>query len=271
MTMILENEMGGFDGQPGRDAMQRMNASINKWKKPSGRAWGHFNPALQDISNVSGCALYFTPQKYWPEGVAQEYIGGKKVFGMLRNPYERLVAMFRGTEVFHALHDDYANDFKYEYVKTCDVNNGIKDMMTRYIQEIQNGNPFWGTCSYLPQAEFFDGPYGITVPVDNMKFPDSVNKLYQEHGYDDHVRTPQDIFHVTGCPEVWSADLDEETKAMVRQVYARDFELICKHFGQCDDHMDDCISGVPNMCPLQVCKGERVCATRNTKLDLLRK
>jgi hypothetical protein len=271
MVMFLESELGGFNGQSSRDAKQRMNRSVNLWKRPSGRAWGHLNPALQDISNVSGCSLYFTPQKYWPEDVAQEYFGDKKVFGMLRNPYERLVAMFRGAQGLTEMHDDYANDFKYEYIKSCDVNNGIKEMMTRYIQEIQNGNPFWGACSYLPQADFFDGPYGVTVPVDNMKFPDSVNELYQEHGYDDHVRTPQDIFHVLGCPEVWSADLDEETKAMIRQVYARDFELICQHFGQCDDHMDDCIPGVPNMCPLTACQGERVCAKRDRSIDFLRK
>ena len=58
-------------------------------------------------------------------------------------------------------------------------------------------------CTYVPQAEYFDSPYGITVPVDNRKFPTSANDVLAEHGYTNmHIATG-DIMHVSGCPEAW--------------------------------------------------------------------
>lgn len=52
-----------------------------------------------------------------------------------------------------------------------------------------------------------------------------------------------------GCNHVWAGDLSCETKALVRQVYARDFELLCSHFGHCDVHENVCLELVPDMCP----------------------
>jgi hypothetical protein len=258
--------LGGYGSSTEKDdaAEQTLASMIEQRAKPGGRVWGHFHPALQQISNVTGCALYFTPQKYWPEDVARRYFGDQKVFGLLRNPYERVVAMFRGARMLKAGGDDYGTDFNASYIDSCDVNSAIKEMMNNYIE---SGNQFESSCAYLPQAEYFDGPYGITVPIDNMRFPESMNEAYLEHGYDDHIRK-QDIFHVYGCPEVWSADLDEDTKALVRRVYARDFELICTHFGQCDDRMDDCIRGVSWMCPKVACEGEQVCTRRETLAEV---
>ena len=63
---------------------------------PDAKLWGGVAPELQGLSDVTGCPMYFTPPKYWPGDLAKAYLGGKKVFGILRNPYERLVAMFRG-------------------------------------------------------------------------------------------------------------------------------------------------------------------------------
>uniref|UniRef100_A0A7S1LHU4 Sulfotransferase n=1 Tax=Alexandrium catenella TaxID=2925 RepID=A0A7S1LHU4_ALECA len=224
----------GNDQAPGR-------AQATQLPAVPGVAWGHISPALQAVSNATGCPMYYTPQKYWPEDLAQAYLGNKQVFGVLRDPYERLVAGFRG------------NIEKYgasapELFSTCDVNSAVKKTMRMYLA----GSQFAKTCSLLPQAEYFDGPHGITLPVDNRQFPSSMNTVFKEHGRPDLNISTEDIFHVSGCSEVWAGDLDSEARALVRQVYKRDFELLCQHFGYCNDEENTCIWQVPAMCPTRV-------------------
>jgi len=211
--------------------------------KVPGIAWGHISPLLQEVSNVTGCPLYYTPQKHWPKDLAEKYFGsGSKVFGVLRDPYERLVAGFRGDNPQYGASEA-------EFFATCDVNAAVKRTMKRYLA---GGSEFAKGCSLLPQAEYFDGAYGISVPVDNRQFPASMNSVFEAHGYTNMTIHTEDIFHVTGCSEIWAADLDSETRAMVRQVYKRDFELLCKHFGYCNPEENTCIWQVPQMCPGRV-------------------
>eukprot|EP00415_Alexandrium_ostenfeldii_P003152 UN3152 len=135
---------------------------------------------------------------------------------------------------------------------TCSVNSFAKRMMRRYLSDIKSGRPYSNNCQFLPQAEFFDMPHGAEVAVANRVFPKSMNKLLAEHGYNVAIRA-EDADHVGfGCDHVWAGDLDSEAKALVRQVYGRDFELTCKHFGHCDTLENTCITGVPGMCPSQL-------------------
>jgi len=233
----------GFNGAAGvsvdgiTEDSARLLTSIIKISKPNYEPWGHWNADLFQISEVSGQPLYFTPPKYWPQDVAARYFGNKTIFGVLRDPYERLVAEFRG------------NDATYgginEFFATCDVNSAVKEMMK---EALNSTNPFVKNCAYLPQAEYFDGPYGIQLAVDNRRFPTSMNEVFEAHGYTDYIGT-ESILHVDGCNDVWAGDLDAETRQMVRQVYARDFELLCKHFGYCDAEANTCLQEVPQMCP----------------------
>lgn len=218
---------------------------VNSTKLPNAEVWGHLNPDLFEVSEVTGCPLYFTPGKYWPQSVAQAYFGNKTVFGMLRDPYERLVAMFRGN--FGAYGGSYP-----KFSKTCDVNGAVRQMMETYLA----GDKYSGDCTFVPQAEYFDQPFGIELAVDNRLFPDSANKVFAEHGYNHLHIYEQDILHVVGCADVWAGDLDCETKALVKKVYARDFELLCSSFGYCDTEENTCIKKVPTMCPSDLAKKE---------------
>eukprot|EP00913_Durusdinium_trenchii_P024188 g22710.t1 len=86
---------------------------------------------------------------------------------ILRDPYERLVAQFRGT-------------YRLEHPELlCDVDAGVKMMLQNYLAEVQAGNPWAENCNYLPQAEFFDQPFGGTIFVDNRHFPDSMNEDFE--------------------------------------------------------------------------------------------
>mmetsp|Transcript_38987 Transcript_38987/g.123796 ORF Transcript_38987/g.123796 Transcript_38987/m.123796 type:complete len:371 (+) Transcript_38987:122-1234(+) len=201
--------------------------------------WGHMNPDLFALSKVTGCPLYYTPGKYWPTEVAEAYFGNKTIFGMLRDPYERLVAMFRGNIA------NYGGSYP-EFVATCDVNGAVRKMMTDYLAGHTTHS--FG-CTFVPQSEYFDAPFGIEIAVDNRLFPDSANKLFAERGANNLFINTEDILHVTGCENSWTGDLDCETKALVKQVYVRDFKLLCEKFGYCDQSENTCLKGVPQMCP----------------------
>lgn len=230
---------GGHSGETGAGALDKLPDMISKLKRPEGELWGHMNPELSVVSNITGCPIYFTPPKYWPSDLAERYFVNKQVFGLFRNPYERLVSIFRGNfegygGSYGRLHD------------TCDVNAAVKQMMRTY----QSGDKFANDCTFLPQTEYTDMPHGVTVPIDLHEFPKSMNDEFSQHGFnnDMFIRT-KDIQHVRSCDNVWAGDLDNDTRALVKQVYKRDFEFLCEKFGYCDQDEPMCLQGVPHMCP----------------------
>lgn len=215
---------------------------MNMMKRHDGVAWGHFNQDLQDIDPKTGCPMYFTPPKYWPTKLAQKYFANKTIFGVLRDPYERIVSQFRGNVEGYGGFDDGAHE-------RCSLNVGVKEMLKKYIAGGDKVK-FDQECSFLPQAEYFDGEYGIKLPIDNRKFPHSMNKVFKDNNYGDAFQIRQkDILHVMECENLWAEDLDAEARALVRQVYKADFDLNCKHFGYCDFEENVCLQGVENMCP----------------------
>jgi len=226
--------MGGFSHSDGGLTWDK----VYKVKQPEGYVWGHNSPDLQGNSSV-GCPYYYTPQKYWEKELQEKYIGNKKVFGVLRDPYEHLTALYRG----HV--DGYGADASDNYFDTCEINDVMKKSLKAYLA----GDRFASGCTFLPQAEFFEGPYGISVPIDNRRFPDSANEVFEKEGSDLRL-TGDHVLHVVGCQNAWTGDLDAETKSMIRQIYHKDFELLCKHFGYCDDQEDTCLTHIPAMCPL---------------------
>lgn len=204
--------------------------------------WGAMNPVLLMESSI-GCPLYLTPPKFWPKNIAQAYFGQKRRFGLLRDPYERLVAMFRG-DAGGETGAGYGGDFD-EYVPNCDVDGAIKAMMQGALYQ----NKYAHGCTFVPQYEYFEGDYGAEIAVDNRDFPFSLNRLFREHNYHNTMIEPHDCIHVSGCTETWTTALSDETKALVRQHYAKDFELICKVFGYCEENENTCLKYVPLMCP----------------------
>eukprot|EP00747_Dinoflagellata_sp_TGD_P061198 gnl/TRDRNA2_/TRDRNA2_152401_c1_seq1.p1 gnl/TRDRNA2_/TRDRNA2_152401_c1~~gnl/TRDRNA2_/TRDRNA2_152401_c1_seq1.p1 ORF type:complete len:138 (-),score=26.79 gnl/TRDRNA2_/TRDRNA2_152401_c1_seq1:28-441(-) len=100
-----------------------------------------------------------------------------------------------------------------------------------------------------PYAEFFEGRFGITDPIDMRKFPSSVNKVFADHNYRHNNVRLVDIGHIQGCDSVWVGDLDNHTKKLIKLTYKKDFQLLCKHFGYCDNDEHVCIQQVPHMCP----------------------
>merc|ERR1719356_861554 len=107
------------------------------------------NPELLE-ETAWGCPLYYTPQKYWPQDKLDSYFGNKTVFGFLRSPYDRVVAVWKGfTQGGVVTGFDFTLDGK-----TCP---GISS----WVKQIFADPSAWPAdlmCQVQPQAPFFDGP-----------------------------------------------------------------------------------------------------------------
>lgn len=212
--------------------------------------WGGLDENLAVKSNVN-CTMYLTPPKYWPDDLAKQYFGDKKVFGILRDPYERLVTYFRSA-VADDSGDESIGNYSY-WAKKCDVNGAVYHMMKYYLR-VKNRNPYIRDCAFLPQAEYFDGKYGIKIAVDNRKFPMSMNRVFDDHGYNNmHIETA-DCLRAQGCNEIWAGTLAPATRKLIQEVYAKDFELLCSKFGYCNKEENTCVDSVYSMCPKNMTK-----------------
>lgn len=216
--------------------------NVTRVLQPGAPAWGPLNPDLQTVSDL-GFPMYYTPQKHWPSELAQQYFGNRTVFGILRDPYERVVALYRGSQGgAGAKGTDFVPDGR-----VCDVNSFVQDTVSRLISDPSSVNSLLRVQLQV-QADFFEGAYGITLPIDLDEFPRSANEVLSAHGYDVNLQL-NDIMHVTDCSNTWSGDLSNHSKSLIHQYYLRDFALRCEHFGYCDDMRNACLTHVPGMCP----------------------
>jgi len=220
-------------------AAQQGWSAVSPMLRSGAPVWGPMNPDLQVTSEL-GYPMYYTPQSLWPKDLAERYFGNKTVFGLLRDPHERLVAYFRG-QFGTARGWQFTPDGR---VCAGELNSFVKAKLAPLVRD----------PSQVPevnlhvQADYFEGPHAITAPLDLDAFPLSANALLQAHGYGVEIRA-DDMIHVHGCDETWAGDLDAEARGLIQQYYARDFALRCAHFGYCDASQDHCLQHVPGMCP----------------------
>jgi len=247
---------GSFNAKTTKDQWDQ----INGVRGFGGQVWGLMSPDLRVISNFSGCNLVYEPPKYWPSDIASSYFsaGSSRSFGLLRDPFDRLVSQFRqeasggGKQVVGFKRSDVSEregsleregEMYQNFYSNCDVNGWVKEEMKRY----KAGDHFRGNCHLLPQAEYFQHPHGISLPIDTRTIPDSFNVEMERHGYLIRMRT-DNIKHNWSCNKLSAWDLDEESKLLIREVYAADFDLLCRHFGYCDTEELTCLAQIPFMC-----------------------
>jgi len=213
--------------------------------------WGPMNPDLQKKSNWNGkgflstndgCPLYYTPQQHWPEDLAKSYFGNRTIFGNLRDPYDRFLAMLRG------MIGGTVQGLQNSTAEECgeDFSEKIKTILPQFASL-----PTALRCQIQEQAPFFEGSHKITEILDLAQFPANAQQVLDEHGYDNVKLEPWEMHHVAGCDNTCDYDLDEDAKTLMQQFYARDFALIKSVFGHENNGGTacTCCKGVPGMCP----------------------
>lgn len=219
--------------------------------------WGEMIPQLDQLSDVTGCNLFYTPTKYWPPELQRSLLANRTLFAMLRDPYDRMANEFRMqvggidsvfTKTFRKDisqregHLEREAEQYQQFYKNCDVNAYLQTELKKYLA----GDRFRTNCHLLPSSEFFDVGSGMSVePIDERKIPDSFNQFMEKHQASPRMEASM---HNFWCNEISAYSLNEETKGLIRKVYAEDFRLACKYFGYCDDHELFCHENIPDMC-----------------------
>lgn len=219
--------------------------------------WGMMDPVLRGFSKLTGCHLYYTPPKYLPKDVGQQYYGNKSAFTFLRDPYDRAVNDFRaqvfGLDSIFTMscrqntsvregHLERESEKYRNWYRTCDVNSYLRAELPKVLE----GDIYRADCHFLPQADYFENPFANTTAIDNRKIPESFNALMVERGYF-NITMPRTL-HNYVCNNISAYTLAEDVKMLIRKVYARDFDLICSLFGYCDREEVTCLGQIPNMC-----------------------
>jgi hypothetical protein len=217
--------------------------TVSKIAQPDAPVWGPLNPDLQKETYI-GYPLYYTPAKYWPEDVKEKYFGDKTTFGVLRDPYERIVALFRSYNSPDGVSRGW--DFVDDGQNCADdlnafVKANLKQLIRKFSQHPKNAN-------FHVQADYFEGDHAIQEVLDMDTFPQSANELLQKHGYNVNMGI-DDVFHIHGCDDTFVDDLDAESKSLIELFYARDFKLRCEKLGHCDKTQHHCVVQSPGMCP----------------------
>lgn len=216
--------------------------------------WGEFVPELRDISEETGCNLFYTPPKFWPKKLQRKVLQNHTAFTMLRDPYDRMANEFRmqagGVDsawsfTFRKTVSMREGNFEREgdeyqrFYKECDVNGYLQAELKKYLA----GDRYRGNCHLLPSAEYF--ALGQVEPIDERRIPESFNEFMEAHGASPRMESS---LHNLWCNEISAFSLSTDTKKLIRQVYAEDFKLTCKYFGYCDHEDLFCHENIENMC-----------------------
>jgi hypothetical protein len=213
--------------------------------------WGPMNPDLNAKSNWNGketldknegCPWYYTPQQHWPKELRESYLGDKRVFGILRDPFDRWTAFLRSSEGPTGRGFEYVSD-----------NSTCRDKFNRLTKLMMKTEADWDTntrCQLQLQAPFFEGNGAISLAQDLVYFPSNTQELLDTHGYDNVHLDAFKMMHVTACDQFWHAeDFDADSRKLIEEYYARDFKLIRKTLDRDDTAESHCCMGVPGMCP----------------------
>jgi len=241
-----------------REGEESQRSVIEELKEPGGEVWAEMEPQLRRISSV-GCDMYYTPQQHWPENIAKSYFRGRNIFGVIRDPYDKLVNEFRmqvmpfasvyagvtrqqvsEREDIMEREDSPYTGFGGIYDR-CDVNEFLRLELPKVKQ-----NPYRANCHFVPQVEYLKGTYAINLPVDARTLPESFNQLMGEHGYEFRM---DDTMHNMLCPGLWAGSLETDVKEMIKEIYAKDFDFLCKTWGYCSRDEMFCMKDMTYMCP----------------------
>jgi len=162
------------------------------------------------------------PPKEFAKGnpaLAQRVYGGKPVFCVARDPYDRAIA--------GACHMVAYQGIGHPAPTLSEVNWFLRGALS----EFRFGNYRLGTCFWIPQVDFMEGPYGCKHVLDFRNLERDFNDFVRTHGYNITL-PPQDATHKCApkCPFT-KDDLDPDVLWLIKDTYREDFERLGPKFG----------------------------------------
>lgn len=173
--------------------------------------WGRFNDDLETQSKFKQCNYWHIPPKYFNKN---SYYDSNDTFCVIRNPFSRIVS-------------EYKYRFGDEPTKLTakSMNMWIQQDLPFMLKTKKHSY----NCHLLPQSEFIYDQMGnktCTHVLNNDKLTDEFNDLMKTYRYDHIQMTSQKDNVSKGGLSV--NDLDENSKAIIRDLYQNDFAILDK-------------------------------------------
>lgn len=185
---------------------------------------------MVDPTKTSADYCYFEqlpPQKIeevYSKKVLERAYQKRTVFCSVRNPYDRLVSEWHNCVEFGAPGDCSSE---------CDVND-MNKWITTQLTAFKEGDYYRHSCFYVPQTEYLEGPGACTEVLDFNHLEDEFKSLMEKHGYNLTLPAVSDTHRTYNrkCQgKITSKHLTDETRQLIEEVYAKDFEKLGVKFG----------------------------------------
>jgi len=187
-------------------------------------------PDLRDLAKLimpdgNECTWHHVPPPLLPGLTLYE---GRELFVTTRSPYDRLVSeytwlMQAGQNNRSAL-SDWQLISEKPLCSPAGLNNMVKKALAGYIK----GERWRFDCHLIPQSEYIWDTHGRQLCSDIIRLsdlPEAFNTLMEKKGLNARM-SPQKGNSFHHLCNLTSADLFDDTKVLIQQVYADDFRKL---------------------------------------------
>lgn len=188
----------------------------------AGIHWGlHWDGGLMTMPGEKLCVRYHVPPRY----LGKHSYGDAEVFCVTRHPFERAVSEY--TYLLGVKWGSGFSSFLHEKdeCSSAGLNHFLQGELSIFLNTT-HGTKFRCDCHFLPQSDYIwdaNGHQRCNKWIRMGELPGSFNEYMKEKRLP--VRLRPSRVNAASC-NVTVADLTEETKAMLRLVYAEDFERL---------------------------------------------
>ena len=183
--------------------------TIEHLGKQNDIAWGRFNLTLHSIDNTNrNCSFWHIPPKELKKESAYEK---NPTFCVLREPFDRVVSAYV-----------YLHRSNRSKLNAGALNEWLHINLPRISTSAEHD------CHFLPQHEFMfrnDGSPTCEHILDFHNLDSEFNALMKKYDLDVDITTIPKA-NTAVAKSLTSKDLDDQSKSLIRSIYAKDFKLI---------------------------------------------
>jgi hypothetical protein len=198
-------------------------STIEDIANAQGVKWGRNSQlsARMKMTDGNECNKWHVPPALLP---APNPYQNAEVFCVTRHPYDRILSEYR-----YLLNVPWGKENPRLRAAPDCTPEGLNTFAARTMHMVLGGQAFLSDCHFVPQASFVWGPQGKQwcqniLRIDTL--PTSFNNLMHAKGLGVTLGAEKKNSKADTCPGLTTAAFTKETKRVMNQVYAQDFERL---------------------------------------------